>query len=250
MTPWVTRLIVANVAVFALTLAAPDVMQPFILVPALILSRPWTMVTYMFLHGGIWHIFFNMLGLYFFGVRLEDFLGGRRFLLLYFISGISGALVSLLFTPYSQIIGASAGVFGVFLGFAYYWPRERIFIWGVIPVEARWLVAGMTVLALFGGFGGGSGIAHFAHLGGFLGGYIYLRSMGKGALHAPRRAIVLKQAQPSADDLQRWMSIRRDTLHEVNRDEFDRIMLKIQTSGVASLSDQERAFLDRFSSMG
>jgi membrane associated rhomboid family serine protease len=247
MTPWVTRLIIANVAVFLLTSVLHMAMGPFILVPAYILLRPWTVITYMFLHANVMHILFNMITLFFFGTRLEAFLGGRRFLWLYFLSGIMGAAVSFIFAPYTAIIGASGGVFGVELGFAYFWPRDRIYVWGVIPVEARWLVAIMTALTLYGGFGGGGdGIAHFAHLGGFLGGYLYLRWIDRRA-RRHRAEQSPRQMAPKSSDLERWMTINRESLHEVNREEFDRIMQKMKDSGPASLTPQERGFLDRFS---
>ena len=98
MTPWVTRLIVANVLAFLLQQAFPAAMNLLVFHPGLILVRPWTPITYMFLHGGIWHLFFNMLGLYFFGPALESRLGSRHFLLLYFVSGLSGAALTF-FSP-------------------------------------------------------------------------------------------------------------------------------------------------------
>lgn len=248
MTPWVTRLVIANVVMFVLPLAAPALTNVLAFIPAFILIRPWTIVTYMFIHGGIWHIAFNMLALYFFGPRLEVEIGGRHFLGLYFVSGVMGGLLSLVFTPYVAIIGASGAVFGVLLGFARYWPRERIFIWGVMPIEARWLVVIMTLLSLFVGFGGGlGGIAHFAHLGGFLGGYLYLRWM-ESRTRAARFMAKLTVPAPTKSDLERWKKIPRDQLHEVNRAEFDRVMAKLEGAGVESLTPEERAFLDRFSS--
>src|SRR4030095_7356691 len=117
---------------------------------------------------------------FFFGSRLENRLGARAFLELYFLSGIMGGLLSLIFAPHAAIIGASGAVFGVMLGFAWFWPRDQIYIWGILPVEARWLVIITTALALFGGFsGGGGGTAHFAHLGGYLGGYLFLLLLGR-----------------------------------------------------------------------
>lgn len=246
MTPWVTRLVIANVLMYVISLAVPAVVHSFMLVPALILSRPWTLVTYMFLHGSLWHLLFNMLGLYFFGPRLELELGGRDFLLLYFISGVVGALFSFL-TPYSAIIGASGGVFGVLIGFARYWPRERIYIWMILPLEARWLVVIITGLSLLGGFGGGGdGIAHFAHLGGFAGGFLFLLLRDRNTRGAAFRA-TMKPPSVSASSIERWMRIDRERLHEVNRAELDRIMEKTKANGVASLTSAEREFLDRFS---
>jgi membrane associated rhomboid family serine protease len=107
---------------FIVQIQVPEVYSAFVFVPVLTLFRPWTIVSYMFLHGGMMHLLLNMLGLFFFGSRVEDRLGGGRFTVLYFLSGISGALLSLVFTPTAQIIGASAGVFGVMLAFAHFWP--------------------------------------------------------------------------------------------------------------------------------
>jgi len=241
------RLIIANVLLFLVSSTVPGFTEQFMLVPAWILTRPWTAVTYMFLHANMWHLFFNMLGLYFFGPRLEAEIGGRRFLILYFISGLMGGALSFVFTPYTAIIGASGAIFGVLLGYAHYWPKDQIMIWGILPVEARWFVIIMTGLSLFGGFGGvGGDIAHFAHLGGFVGGWAYLRWVDRVRREEliPREAALPK---PSASAMLRWTSIRREGLHEVNREEFDRIMGKIRAGGPESLTQREREFLDRFS---
>jgi membrane associated rhomboid family serine protease len=201
----------------------------------------------MFMHAGFTHILFNMLGLYFFGPRLEEEMGGKRFLVLYFISGLMGGFLSFFFTPNSPIVGASGAVYGIFLGFAYFWPREKIFLWGILPIESRWLVVGMTLLSLFGGFGeGGSNIAHFAHLGGFLGAYLYLKWLDK---RSPQ-ALMLQTMTPPAPGrgtLEQWAKINRESIHEVNRAELDRIREKMSKQGVASLTVPEIDFLNRFS---
>ena len=249
MTPWVTRLIMANVAMFFLTRLAPQAAYQFAFVPALALWRPWTIVTYMFLHAGLGHLFFNMLALYFLGPRLEQHLGARSFLWLYLLSGLMGGVLSIV-TPFVAIVGASGAVYGVMLGFAYYWPRAVLHIWGVLPVEARWLVVALTGLSLWMGISGGGNIAHFAHLGGFLGSFLYLRWL---EYKSPARQFKKKAAagvRPkgthAGTDLQRWQAIQRDRLHEVNQSELDRTLDKISASGIESLTPEERAFLDRF----
>lgn len=246
MTPWVTRLIFANAVMFLVAKALPAVQWALVLVPGWIPVRPWTVVTYMFLHADLWHILFNMLGLFFFGPRMEARLGGRRFLWLYFISGISGALLSV-FTPSAAIVGASGATFGVFLGYARYWPRERILIWGIVPVEARVLVIVMTVLALYGGMTGGGGVAHLAHLGGFLGGFLYLRWSERHSPAAKFRARAEPGLRtPTPGDVERWARIRPEGMHPVNREEYERVIRKLRDEGVAKLTPSERAFLDRF----
>jgi len=252
MTPWVRRLLIANVAMFFLTLVMPGLMRQLWFVPMLIAYRPWTIITYMFLHAGLLHLAFNMIGLYFFGPRLEQRLGGRQFLWLYFLSGMTGAVLSFPFTPNVPIVGASGAIFGVLMGFALYWPREKIYIWGVLPIESRVLVIILAILSLSGGFGGSGGnVAHFAHLGGFLGGFLYLKWWERRSPAAKfrRKAQVQSKAKVSnsAADIARWKRIRREDLHPVNSEELDRILDKIGAIGVSSLTADEREFLDRFS---
>lgn len=249
MTPWVLRLIIAN-AVIHLALetgAFPIPYRQLVLIPALIPIRPWTLLTYMFLHGSLGHIFFNMLALFFFGSRVEMRLGSRNFILLYLISGIAGALLSLVFTPTSPIIGASGAVFGVAFAFAYFWPRERIYVWGVLPVEARILVLLYAGIDLFSGISGArTGIAHFAHLGGFGGAWLFLWLLGRRAT-AGRRAWTKKVNAPAGVvDSSRIGSIDVTRIHPVNRDEVNRILDKIRVSGLDSLTSQERTFLSHF----
>jgi membrane associated rhomboid family serine protease len=119
MTKWVRTLLIANVIVFfAQATLGDSFTMAFAFIPAYVLVRPWTIVTYMFLHGGLGHIFFNLLALFFFGPRVEDRLGSRRFITLYMLGGISGALFSLIFARYAAVIGASGAIFGVMLAYA------------------------------------------------------------------------------------------------------------------------------------
>ncbi len=254
MTRWVLRLLVANVVMYFITQFYPELQLQLWLVPAWILQRPWTLVTYMFLHGSGGHILFNMLSLFIFGPRVENRLGGRHFLTLYFVSGIAGALLSLL-SPNVPIIGASGAIFGVMLAFARYWPRDLIYIWGVIPIPAGVLVGIMTIMNLLPALTAirsRDGIAHFAHLGGFLGGLLYLRWL---ELRSPSRDFQTRARTPgrrsqipsASADMQRWSRIPRDQMHEVNRAEVDRILDKISAKGINSLTKGEREVLDRFS---
>jgi membrane associated rhomboid family serine protease len=254
MTPWVLRLLIANVAVFLLTSLEPGLANLLALWPQGILQRPWGVVTYMFVHGGFWHLAFNMIGLFFFGPRLENQMGGKYFLRLYLLSGLGGAAFSFLFAPHAGVVGASGAVFGVLLGFAYFWPRERIYIWGVLPIESRVLVAILAAVALFSGVSGSqAGVAHFAHLGGFVAGYGYLRwrkhRYMKQWRPIPTPKAELAKAARRADDreaVKRWKSIRLDQLHELNRDEVERLLQKLDEGGTGSLTHDERAMLDRF----
>ena len=238
-------LILANLVMLLVGGVAPGLVRDLMLVPFLIPLRPWTVVTYMFLHAGFMHFFFNMLALYFFGPRLEGRLGGRRFIGLYLTSGVAGAVMSLV-TPYAAIIGASGAVFGVMLGYAHFWPRDTVYVF-FLPMEARWLVVLMTAMSLFGAWQGQGGIAHFAHLGGFVGGFLYLRWIELRSPAVQFRAATAPPARSSTADLDRWRRVQPETLHPVNREEYERVMAKVDLAGAASLTPDERAFLDRFS---
>src|SRR5688500_8338786 len=172
LTPWVKKLLLANIVAFIVTMAMRSLYAQFALVPFAVLIRPWTIVTYMFLHADLMHLFFNMIGLIFFGPRLEERLGGKDFLSLYFLGGVGGAAFSFFFAPAAAVVGASAAVYAVLLAFALYWPHERILIWGILPVPA-WALATMLVAgSLYAGVSGSnSGTAHFAHLGGLAFGF-------------------------------------------------------------------------------
>ena len=138
------------------------------------------------------------------------------------------------------------------MGFAVLWPRDAIYIWGIVPIQARWLVGVMTAMTVFFGFGGAQdGVAHFAHLGGFLGGYLYMRHIERNAPHRKFKELAYSadRRRPGQDsqDMHRWANIQPETLHEVNRDEVVRLQSKIRDLGVADLTLEERAFLNRFS---
>lgn len=261
MTRWVARLIGANVVVFLLTQTQPRLFELLAFSKWTLFEQPWTPFTYMFVHAGFGHILFNMLGLYFFGPRVEERLGSRHFLTLYLLSGLGGAALSYItadLTHTTSIVGASGATFGVFLAFAYYWPRERVLIWGLLPVEARVLVLVTTAYAIFGGVTRGSivggGIAHFAHLGGYAAAYLYLAWLDR---HSPAREFrkrvdtALYGGKPGGvlpvggSGEPRWESISREGLHPLNLEELDRLQAKVREHGAGSLTPDERAFLHR-----
>lgn len=245
MTPWVRRLIVANVIVFFLEQTVRGFVGYLAYIPAYLLSQPWTVITYMFAHANITHILFNMLALYFFGPAVEERLGGGRFLGLYFLSGITGALLSTVFAFNSPIIGASGAVMGVMFAFARYWPHVRLLLFFIIPVEARVAVFLMAALALWSGYNGSrGGVADFAHLGGFLGAWLYLIWVERQ--HGTRKFRAHVTPKVAKDALMNWKKVDPRSVHEVNRDEVNRILDKISAQGLGSLTPQERLFLSNF----
>jgi len=173
-------LIAANVLVFALSILDPQLSYRLALNPAAVLSGAlWQPLTYMFAHAGLSHLFFNMLGLLFFGTAVERSVGTREFLLYYFLTGILAGLVSLLVyiatgAMGAFLLGASGAVFAVLLAYATIFPESRIFIWGLIPVRAPLLVLGYAAIELFSELtSSNSAVAHLTHLAGFGLGWLY-----------------------------------------------------------------------------
>ncbi|MGH7447929.1 MAG: rhomboid family intramembrane serine protease, partial [Longimicrobiales bacterium] len=145
LTPWVKNLIIANVAVFLVDYMMSGRLGFYMaFVPSRVLVAPWTLVTYMFAHGGFFHLFLNMLVLFFFGPPLEQRWGSSEFLKYYLICGLGGAALSFVFAPLSPIIGASAAVYGIMLAFAMFWPDSPIYIWAILPIKAKYLVMFMA----------------------------------------------------------------------------------------------------------
>jgi membrane associated rhomboid family serine protease len=246
-TPWVQRLIIANIIVYFVQLTVPSATYLLEFVPGLVIARPWTVITYMFAHASFTHILFNMIALYFFGPRVEQRLGSARFFSLYIISGISGALLSLMMNTGYPIVGASGALFGVMMAFARFWPRDLIYIWGIFPIQARWLVILYTAYSLWSGLRGSpSGVADFAHLGGYVGGLLYLLYLERTAGAKKFRQVATAPSSAKDATLGNWRSVNRAGIHEVNKDEVDRILDKISASGIGSLTPQERLFLSNF----
>jgi len=180
--PATQALLLANVAVFFLErVSGPALFGPLALWP---LGSgnffPWQILSYSFLHGSFEHLFFNMLGLWMFGSELEHVWGQKRYVQFYTASVVAAALTQLLVATLlgtnAPTIGASGGLFGLLLAFAMIFPNRIILLFFVIPMKAKWLVALYGLLELYQGvYVMNSGVAHFAHLGGMLGGLLTIR---------------------------------------------------------------------------
>jgi len=192
LTPMVKKLIIITSAAFVLTYIPLQIFHsdlfnaPFEwlgLDPYLVIHRffIWQLVTYLFLHGGWFHIIFNMFALWMFGSDLESKWGGRKFLFYYFLTGIGAGILDVvlntLFRPgiSSVTIGCSGAVYGLLLAYGMLFPERLIYLYMIIPIKAKWFVVIMGAIEFVSSFGSGSGISHFAHLGGMLFGYVYLR---------------------------------------------------------------------------
>lgn len=193
LTPMVKKLIIITSAVFLLTYVPVQIFHSvifdypyawFALQPELVIHRLflWQLFTYLFLHGGWFHIIFNMFALWMFGSDLESLWGARKFLTFYFVTGVGAGimdvLLNTLFHPSipSATIGCSGAVYGLLLAYGMLFPDRMIYLYMIIPIKAKWFVVIMGGIEFVSSFGGpGSGISHFAHLGGMLFGYLYLR---------------------------------------------------------------------------
>jgi membrane associated rhomboid family serine protease len=187
-------LIGANVVMFVITTFAQSLVGYLGLVPAFVLHQfwVWQLATYMFLHGGIFHILFNMLALWMFGTELEHMWGTRYFLKFYFVTGIGAGVLTVLFSllPFgfaqqlqrSIIIGASGSIYGLLLAYALYFPERPILMFFVVPVPAKIFVAIMGAIALYSSVSEAGGVANATHLGGLVVAYVFLKS-GSGRIH-------------------------------------------------------------------
>jgi len=253
LTPVVKRLLIANVAVFFATLPFMSfAVDWFAFQPTRIFIRPWGVFTYMFIHGSFMHVALNMLVLFFFGPPLESRWGGREFLKFYVLCGLGGVVLGFFYLP-TAVIGASAAVYGLMLAFALNWPDAPIYVWGIFPVKAKWLVAFLFVISLVSMLDGtaGSGTAHFAHLGGLATGYIYLKGRWgaradaqklSGVVRTRRRLAIVPRdegdgAVPSARSLEH-------NEEKVLYDRVDEVLDKISAQGMASLTPDELKLLD------
>ena len=188
LTPAVKALLVANSVMFVATVFMPELVPRLGLNPSAVMGSLalWQLVTYLFLHGSFFHILFNMLTLWMFGVELERMWGTRYFTKYYFVTGIGAGLTQVILGilpfPFAGqfydtiTIGASGAVYGLLLAYALYFPHRPIYMYFVFPVPARIFVMILGAISLLSATSGGGGVAHTAHLGGIAAGYLYLRS--------------------------------------------------------------------------
>jgi membrane associated rhomboid family serine protease len=205
--PVVKALLIANIAVFTFQLLAEALAhanfdQLFGLVPYDVTHHffLWQLVSYMFLHGGLLHLGLNMLALWMFGSELETTWGSERFTRFYFVTGIGAGVCSVLagWNSYIPIIGASGAIYGLLAAYGILFPDRTLLLYFIIPIQAKWFVLILGLITFWSSLSAsGSGVAHVAHLGGMLFGWLYLRfgGMGGGGL--------------SKFDLKAWREERR-----------------------------------------
>jgi membrane associated rhomboid family serine protease len=259
-TPWVGRLIIANAVVLLLLMTlftSPEVRQLLQFSPRTAFTQPWTFLSYMFVHAGLLHLLANMLMLFVFGTAVESRMGSRHFLIYYLFCGVGAAVFSLLLSGVMQVgafVGASGAVLGVAVAFAAFWPDAEIIVFPIpVPIKARTLVIGLVVLDVIGSqLWPGDGIAHLAHVGGALFGYLFFRiqTLSRRAPSQPAQAVerVVMVQSGSAEPDRRTPVTPMRPRRRVDADpvaaEVDRVLDKISEKGLSSLTAAERRFLD------
>jgi membrane associated rhomboid family serine protease len=250
--PAIKWLIITNVVVFILQMTAP-LIGYFGLTPALFytefpnfLYQPFT---YMFLHGGFGHILFNMLMLWMFGVEIEERLGLKRFLKLYFYSGLGGALAALVFDygSLSPIVGASGAIFGVLIAYWRFFPERSVYLYFILPVKIKYLIPVMVGIGLYATMtSSGGNIAHLAHLGGAAVGFIMIRKSAKsGFISSPSwlQRMRNKRSERDHERLSAKLEKNRQQAGDVMK-RVDSILDKINEVGIENISDADRKFLE------
>lgn len=251
-TPAVRALIITNAAIyFAQEYLGFPSTRLFGLVPYKVLHEGavWQLVTYMFLHGGLMHVGFNMLALWMFGAQLERVWGTREFVRYYLITGIGAGLINLAFTPNSIIptIGASGAIFGLLLAYGVLFPNNIIMIYFIIPMKAKYFVALFALLEfLMMRSSPLDGVAHFAHLGGIAVGYLYLK--GK-----PLAQTLFSRASQQVEEHKEAKQIQLHAQHLADvqsiRSEVDYLLGRVSRVGFENLTSDEKSRLEEASRM-
>ncbi len=256
--PWPVwqKLIFLTMLVFVGQILIPQVTQWFYLSSEAVLhGQVWRLLTYAFLHdpGSLFHILFNMLVVYFFGRRIESMYGGKEFTLFYCTSAIFAGLCFILWSLFlrdtSPALGASGAVVAIVILYALHFPREKVYLWGLIAVEMRWLAGFIVIVDLYpvlvqlGGNNPGGNVAHMAHLGGGLFAYIYYSNRIRLSNWTGSFSGLKTNPLRGKSNLKIY---REDD--NTNLDvEVDRILQKINEQGESSLTKKERKILTQAS---
>ena len=263
--PVIKSLLISNVAVFILMMFVGDfrlgnimfidvIMALFPLHPLGAGFQVWQLFTYMFMHGGFMHLFFNMFALWMFGMELENTWGSKKFLLYYLACGV-GAGISNLLVGAGPTVGASGAIYGILIAFGMMFPDRPIFVYFLLPIKARYFVLIYILLELYAGVKGTpDGIAHFAHLGGAAVGFIYLMIDQRRFSFQRLWSRARDQFVPH-DRANRYYSYQNKSvsdakyydLHDeedrISQQQIDEILDKISQHGYQSLTEAEKKIL-------
>lgn len=222
----------------------------------------WQLITYQFMHANFSHIFFNMFVLWMFGMEIENLWGSKKFLFYYLICGIGGGLAHLLFSPLvtglAPTVGASGAIYGVMVAFAMMFPDRYIFLWFLIPIKAKYLIAFMVVLE-FLSVGNMDFVARLAHVGGAVVGFIFILldtknqfsfsnfmgSFRKGSQSQRPPYQFRKRPFSAGNNVEdaEFYEINKKQEPGVTQEEIDKILDKISQSGYQNLTEREKKIL-------
>ena len=281
MTRAVQWLLALNIGIYflQLTLFGSDaVYSALALDPARFPAAWWTLVTYMFVHAWLAHLAFNMFTLWMFGPRLEQEWGTRSFVQFYLWCGIGGAIAHLVFARHSSVIGASGAISGVLVAYALRWPDEEVYIFGVIPMKSRWLVAALLGMNIIFALSPSSRIDWTAHVGGMAFGWIFLKLYAIGGINrvrgwvsavpdesedmpraVPRNRAPMRDRGGSVDEvvarsnavvLRQSKPVQHVPKQETPKEyaaRVNRVLDKISQQGIDSLTRDERRLLEEMS---
>jgi len=283
--PRITRavqcLLGLNIGIYflQLTLFGSDaVYSALALDPARFPTAWWTIGTYMFVHAWLAHLAFNMFTLWMFGPRLEQKWGTRSFVQFYLWCGLGGAVAHLLLAQHSTVIGASGAISGVLVAYALRWPDEEVYLFGVIPMKSRWLVAAMLAMNIIFALSPNSRIDWTAHVGGMAFGWIFLKLYAVGGINrvrgwvsavpdesedmpraVPRNRAPMRDRGGSVDEvvarsnaivLRESKPVQHVPKHETPKEyaaRVNRVLDKISQQGMSSLTRDERRLLEEMS---
>jgi membrane associated rhomboid family serine protease len=282
LTPAVQALIAINIAVMFVQVTVFNDSYPSLIAfdSSALPGRWFTAFTYLFAHAGVWHLLANMYALFLFGPRVERSLGTKRFTWFYLLCGLGGVVFEMLFIRSGTLIGSSAAVFGVMTAYAMQWPDDEVYLMFVLPMRVRTLVVSLLVFNLVMGVaatgpGGGVSIAYFAHVGGLIAAYVYMRmSTSTGMDQVRQRVANLPDADepPRAiprnmprrergdevDDIvakskaivaKRSVATTPSARRETKAEELNRVLDKISEHGIGSLTTEERRVLEESSQL-
>lgn len=275
--PVIKNLLIINGAIFLLMAmmqnivfngvpAEQVIIHWFALMPLGYGFQIWQLITYQFLHGGFSHILFNMFALWMFGAEIENTYGSKKFLIYYLACGIGAGLLHLFLSPVltgglAPTIGASGAIYGVMIAFAMFFPDRLIFLYFFIPVKAKYFIAFMIVFEFLAVDSVGSGVAHLAHLGGALVGFLFIlfdkdsQVSFKEMFGSSRRGYTppkdvfqkpvfknpFKKTVPDVEDAN-YYDVNEEK-SDVTQEDIDKILDKISQSGYKNLTEREKKIL-------
>jgi len=277
--PVIKNLLIINVAVFFLQMIASNLMlggKPLWYIMNMWFAlnplgegfnfQIWQLITYQFMHGGFSHIFFNMFMLWMFGMEIENILGSKKFLTYYLICGVAAGLAQLfiapLFSTPAVTIGASGAIFGVMIAFGMLFPDRYIYLYFLIPIKAKYLIGFLFVLEIFWIGDAGSNVAHLAHLGGALAGFLFI--LFDKSIDVPLKRMLnissyrrdntfnnpfsglsdkFKKRSQNIENANYYDLNQKKEGEEITQAEIDAILDKISQSGYQNLSEHEKKVL-------